>query len=40
MFLAIFIAIALIGVVATWGATLHADSADVILHRPHLRYVA
>jgi hypothetical protein len=39
MFLAIFIVIALIGVVAAWGATLHADAADV-LHRPHLRYVA
>jgi hypothetical protein len=40
MFLAIFIVIALIGVVATWGATLHADAADVVLHPPHLRHVA
>ena len=40
MVFAIFIAIALIGVVVTWGATTDADSADVIVHRPSLRHVA
>ena len=40
MFLAIFIAIALIGVVTAWGATTDADSADVIDSRPNLRHVA
>ncbi|MEP7059398.1 MAG: hypothetical protein ABI828_01585 [Actinomycetota bacterium] len=40
MLLAILIMIALVGVVATWGATLNADAADVIQPRPQLRRVA
>ena len=40
MVFAIFIAVALIGVVATWGATTNADSADVVEPRPSLRHVA
>jgi hypothetical protein len=40
MVFAIFIAVALIGVVVAWGATMDADSADVITHRPSLRRVA
>ena len=40
MVFAIFIAVALIGVVASWGATTNADAADVIASRPSLRHVA
>jgi|GEM_PF-6774532 len=40
VFAIIFIAVALIGVVAAWGATTNADSADVLAHRPSLRHVA
>jgi hypothetical protein len=40
MVFAIFIAIALIGVIATWGGPTDADAADVIAPRPGLRYVA
>ncbi|MEA2555873.1 MAG: hypothetical protein QOI60_1204 [Actinomycetota bacterium] len=40
MFFAIFIAVALIVVVATWGATTNADSADVLHLSPSLRHVA
>ena len=40
MVFAIFIAVAFIGVVVAWGATMDADSADVITHRPSLRRVA
>ncbi len=40
MFLAIFIALALIGLAAAWGATTDADSADVIDSHPYLRHFA
>ena len=40
MVFAIFIAVALIGVVASWGATTNADAADAIASRPSLRHVA
>ena len=40
MFFVIFVAVALIGVVTSWGATMDADSADVIDRGPSVRLVA